>query len=94
MRWIEVIQLRSVNNNRATLDKRLKELMKDAARPPAEHTVKIYHRELIDTDTSVVIFQDRHKPEPGGSRLGMHLAEALKAFGLVRHSIWIEKDPS
>jgi len=27
-----------------------------------------------------------------GSRLGLHLASALKSFGLVNHSIWNELD--
>jgi hypothetical protein len=30
--------------------------------------------------------------EPQGSRIGMHLAENLKKYGLVDHSVWVGKD--
>jgi hypothetical protein len=36
------------------------------------------------------IFWDTHDPQPSGSSLGMSLAQSLKTFGLVDHSVWIE----
>jgi len=30
------------------------------------------------------------KVENNGSRLGLRLASALKEFGLVNHSVWVE----
>ena len=53
-------------------------------------TIKSYGRVLIDTDFSIHLFHDSKKVENSGSRLGLSIASALKAFGLVNHSIWIE----
>jgi len=33
---------------------------------------------------------DTDDPQPGGSLLGTSLAQSLKVFGLVDHSVWIE----
>ena len=45
---------------------------------------------MIDTDFSIHLFHDSKKMERSGSSLGLCLASALKEFGLVNHSIWIE----
>jgi hypothetical protein len=49
-----------------------------------------YSRVLVDTDFSINISHNSKKVENGGSRLGLRLVAALKEFGLVNHSIWIE----
>jgi hypothetical protein len=36
------------------------------------------------------LFWDTDDPQPRGSLLGMSLAQSLKTFGLVDHSVWIE----
>jgi len=54
------------------------------------NAVKAYCRLMIDTDFSIHLFHDSKKVEKSGSPLGLRLAAALKEFGLVNHSIWIE----
>jgi hypothetical protein len=49
---------------------------------------------MIDTDFSIHLFHDSKKVEKSGSPLGLRLASALKEFGLVNHSIWIEMNGS
>ena len=46
------------------------------------------------SNTSFIIWVLGMKMKTGteGSRLGLHLASALKAYGLVNHSIWNELD--
>ena len=53
-------------------------------------TIKSYSRVMIDSDFSIHLFHDSKKVENNGSPLGLRLALALKEFGLVNHSIWIE----
>ena len=91
MKWIEVIQLRSVVSNRKRLESKLQKLISEVDRKPKKHSIKIYNRERIDTDICIVLFHDREKVEIGGSRLSLCLVAALKEFGLVNHSIWIER---
>jgi hypothetical protein len=53
-------------------------------------TIKAYSHVSINTDFSIHLIHDSEKPEYGGSRLGVNLVAALKAFGLVNHSVWVE----
>ena len=90
MKWIEVIQLRSVDSNRELLESQLKKLIDKVNKESKMQTIKSYVRVLIDTDFSIHLFHDSKKVENSGSPLGLRLASALKEFGLVNHSIWIE----
>ena len=90
MKWIEVIQLRSLSIDRNFLESKLQELVHEVNRTSKEQRIKIYNREMIDSDICLVLFQDVEKEEIGESRLGLRLVAALKEFGLVNHSIWLE----
>jgi hypothetical protein len=46
----------------------------------------------LDTDLSVHLYWNSDRPEQDGSALGIRLAQALKDFGLVDHSVWIGKE--
>ncbi len=92
MKWIEVIQLRSLNRNRKSLASTLKRLMREVEAENKGQSVKIYGRERIDTDFSIVLFSRAEKRQIGGSALGLALADALKAFGMVRHTVWLEME--
>ena len=56
-----------------------------------EKHLKLYTRMMIDTDVSIHLFHDSNKVKNRGSPLGIRLVSALKSFGLVNHTIWIEK---
>ena len=90
MKWIELIQLRSVEGNRGILESELRRLIKDVDGERKKQVVMAYRRVSIDTDFSIHIFHASKNIEDGGSRLGMRLVAALKEFGLVHHSIWME----
>jgi len=90
MKWIEVIQLRSVDSNRELLESQLKKLIDEVNKESKIQTIKSYSRVLIDTDFSIHLFHNSKKVENSGSPLGLRLASTLKEFGLVNHTIWIE----
>jgi hypothetical protein len=90
MKWLEIIELRSVESNRELLESQLQKLMNEVDKETKKQAIKSYSRVMIDTDFSVHLFHDSKKVENSGSRLGLRLASALKEFGLVNHSIWIE----
>ena len=91
MKWIEAIHLRTANSNRKVLESKLQELIRSLSRNSETQSIKIYNREMVGTDINIILFQDIEKAEIGGSRLGMRLVAALKKYGIVNHSIWIEK---
>ena len=91
MKWVEIIELRSVGSNRELLESQLQKLMNEVDKETNKQAIKAYSRVMIDTDVSMHLFHDSKKVENNGSPLGLRLASALKAFGLVNHSIWIER---
>ncbi|BBO79047.1 hypothetical protein DSCW_64640 [Desulfosarcina widdelii] len=90
MKWSEVIMVRSTGSNTAALKSSLQELMGDVHEDDASEDIRIYHREKIDTDFCIILSHAGETVLGEGSPLGLRLAAALKAFGLVNHSVWIE----
>jgi len=43
-------------------------------------------------DCSLCLLWETDKAEPLGSSLGIHLSNTLKNYGLVDHSVWVEKE--
>ena len=64
--------------------------MNDLAGEVGHETVRIFHREKLDSDICIVLFHKGNKTKSGASPLGLHLVTALKEIGLVHHTTWIE----
>jgi len=90
MKWLEIIELRSVDSNREWLESKLQKLIDQVDKEKKKQAIMTYTRVLIDTDFSIHLFHDSNKVENSGSSLGLRLASALKEFGTIYHSIWIE----
>ena len=90
MTWLEIIELRSAGGNNKLLESQMQKLVNEAYERTKNNAVRVYCRLMIDTDFSIHLFHDSKKVEKSGSPLGLRLASALKEFGLVNHSIWIE----
>jgi hypothetical protein len=90
MKWLEVIKLRSAGKDSGSLNELLLLMDKFSQRGLVE--TKIYRHAALETDLSVHLRWDSEWPERTGSSPGLHLAQALKEFGLVDHSIWIEEE--
>ena len=82
--------MRSTGSNTAPLKSSLQELMGDVHEDDASEGVRIYQREKIDTDFCIILSRAGEIVLGEGSPLGLRLAAALKPFGLVNHSVWIE----
>jgi hypothetical protein len=91
MKCIEIIELRSAGNTRKQLEAHLQEFIEQMEKKTKQQTVKLYTHMMIDTDFSIHLFHDSSKIKNRGSSLGIRLVSALKSYGLVNHTIWIEK---
>jgi len=92
MNWIEIITLRSLNEN--VQEEVIRELMKPVAKGDESKgliAMRIYRNAQIDTDVSIHLQWRSIKTEQQGSSIGLRLAETLKGFGLVNHSAWVEE---
>jgi hypothetical protein len=91
--WTEVITVRSNGANATLLASTLKDLMRAVEGEAGLGRIRIYQRERIDTDFSIVLFHHHKKETTGPSHLGVRLSDALKELGQVHHTVWIEMDP-
>lgn len=91
MAWLEIIEIRAVGRNRELLDSRLQDLIVEVKRNTHLQILKVYINVLLETDFSIHLFHDSHKVDTRGSSLGTRLAQALIEFGLVNHTVWVEK---
>ncbi|MDY7037436.1 MAG: hypothetical protein SV375_14885 [Thermodesulfobacteriota bacterium] len=79
-----------MGSNRELLELQLNKLIYEVEKETKNQAINVYTRIAVDTDFKIHLFQDSKTVENSGSRLGLCLASALKEFGLVNHSIWIE----
>ena len=91
MKWIEVIKISIAENRRAVLESQIKSVMAKFNNGENAETVKLYHN-LLDGDLSIHLCWTNRKAEPRGSKTGLCLAHLLREFGLISHSVWVEKD--
>ena len=90
MKWLEIIELRSVGNDRELLESQLQNLTNELDKETKKQAIKVYSHTTVETDFRIHLFHDSKKVENSGSQLGLCIASALKEFGLVNHSIWNE----
>ena len=88
MKWLEVIKLRSAGGNLGLLEELLLTISGSNQSELVE--IKTYRHAVLETDLSVHLHWNSEMPEPNGSALGLRLAQALKEFGLVDHSVWVD----
>jgi hypothetical protein len=90
MKWLEVIKLRSAGKDSRLLEELFLSIEKFNQRGLAE--TKTFHHAALESDWSVHLHWESERPEQNGSTLGLRLAKALEEFGLVDHSLWVEKE--
>ena len=88
MSRLEIVHLRSSREPLEPLCEQINESVKSGGNHA--EAVTLYRRNGLETDLAVHI---RHSGVPGAegpSGLGLRLASALRAFGLVEHTLWTE----
>jgi hypothetical protein len=88
MKRLEIIHLRSSGQPLASLSERIKESIRAGGEDSA--IVSLYRRHELETDLAVHVFHAGAPQEPGPSDLALKLAAALRAYGLVEHTVWEE----
>ena len=88
MTTVEIVHLRSSSEPAEALAERIKEsIWTDGSK---EETVTVFRRNGVETDIAIHI-RHRHSIEGNGaSTLAFSLANALRTFGIVEHTVWEE----
>ena len=90
MKWIEIIELRSISSNHEMLESLLQRLIKDVEMKTKNSSIKVYSHVMINTDFIIHLFHNSKEVDENGGPLGLHLVAALKEYGLVNHNVWID----
>jgi hypothetical protein len=88
MSRLEIIHLRTAGKSSETLARQIREAI--GSEVDGYGAVTIYRRNGLDTDVAVHITSHGREEKFGPSVLGLHLASALSAYGLVEHTVWEE----
>jgi len=93
MRWLEMIKVQSAAGKEETTENELtilvREVRKNTDRQGLREATVSSHAS-VPGYFALRLFWENDDPQPKGSLLGMSLAQSLKVFGLVDHSVWIE----
>jgi len=91
MKWLEIIELRSVGRNRKFLESELETFIAELNEERGQRAIKVYSRVAVDSDFSIHLLHDSKEADINGSPLGLQLVSALKEYGLVNHTVWVER---
>ena len=87
MSQLEIIHLRTAGSSFETLVEQIREAI--VSKVEGAGVVTIYRCNGLDTDVAVHINHHRSGEKRAcPSALGLHLASALSAYGLVEHTLW------
>ena len=85
MRTVEIIHLRLAGKKPKTL---VESIRKSFDSEPDVEVTEFYRRCGLDTDLAVHILHRKETGTGQPSDLGVRLASALQAYGLVEHTLW------
>jgi hypothetical protein len=91
MKCIEVIEIRSNESSRKQLHKELQNIAVEINEKRAGKIVRILSHVSMRSDFRIQLEHESLSVGEGGSQTGLRLAMALKEYGLVNHSVWIEQ---
>lgn len=91
MSWIEVIRIIVAENRQSAVEKQITSMISELNSVESAEAVRLYHK-LPGGDLSIYLYWKENTVEPHGSRTGNCLTHLLREFGLVSHSVWVEKD--
>ena len=90
MKWVEIIQLRSLGETRRALLVELKKMAASMGDHPGGLSLEIYSHTALKSDFVIIISGESEEVGLPQNTPGVHLAYLLKEFGLVNCSLWLE----
>ena len=88
MIWMEIIKVQAGRTNVAA---RLRDFVQECKHCKGLLDARVFTHAMID-DCSLCLLWKTDGAEAQGSSLGLHLSNTLKKYGLVDHSVWVEKE--
>jgi hypothetical protein len=93
MKWLEMIKVQVSSGQQITAQDELMSLVSDIQNNssyPGMLEFVMYRHAMVPGCFFIHLVWDSQHPQTRGSIAGLSLAQTLKAFGLVDHSVWME----
>jgi hypothetical protein len=91
MLWMEMIWLRTARFETNDVFALLQDYARQVVAEPGLVDVHVFGNACRPTDLALSMGWSIEPPSRQGSRAGLTISEALRSFGLVEHSIWLER---
>ena len=91
MKWLEIIEFRSINSNYKEIEAQLRKMIKEISPGKTQYKIKLYARKEVETDFSIHILHHTKIIKVGKNSISNHISAILKEYGLVKNKIWIEE---
>jgi len=95
LKWLETIKVQTATGFETAVEKELKLLTKDLLRHAGFSGLAqavIYNHASVPGHFAICLIWETEYPQTAGSLIGLNLSQTLKVFGLVGHSVWIERE--
>jgi hypothetical protein len=95
MKWLETIKVQVATGFEATIMKEFNISNQSILKNPDRLSPKkilFYNHALVPGHFIVFLKWDTEYVQTTGSLIGLNLLQSLKAFGLIDHSVWIQKE--
>ena len=92
MEWLEMIKVQMAGPGEKGTDTELLEQMRGLKSPGLTDT-RIYAHASVTNDLVITLTWGTDQPQPWGSDLAHSLIQEFRRYGLVDHSVWIERIP-
>jgi hypothetical protein len=93
MKWLEIIKVQGAATDFQGAGAELMKQIGGGASCPGLKGFRVYVHASVPEDLMIRLSWDNASPRSWGSPMAQNLARELKQFGLVDHSVWIEKFP-
>jgi hypothetical protein len=93
MVWVEMIRLRTTGFHEKMVKEMLNDAVHQAEGQPGLLHLRVYNSVSLATDMALTLVWDTDSYSGKGSKAGLVMADTFKTFGLVDHSVWIERAP-
>jgi hypothetical protein len=91
MQWIEIIRLRTQPDVEPSVIKWLKDLIRSLGGTPGLDEARVYTHSAVPGDVSLHMMWDTMQEIFTESEVGLMVAEALKKYGILDHTVWLMK---
>jgi hypothetical protein len=91
MKWLEFIRVQVGGTPQETIASKILSFTKELKYRPGLTAAEVYVHALVNGDFAIFFLWKTEQHQPMGSSIALTLKEELKKYGLVDHSIWLER---